>query len=50
MHSAKDKTLKAHLSAIVKVGEFIITNGLFVKTQDTAAVYGESIRKTIPSA
>ena len=47
---AQDKTSTAHLRALVQVGEFIFTNGLFVKTQDTAAVYRESTRKTVPSA
>lgn len=31
----KDKHTKAHLSSIVKVGEFILANSVFVKTQDT---------------
>ena len=50
MALAKDNHTKAHLSSLLKVGEFILSKGLFVKTQDTACVYGDSTRKSIPSA
>ena len=41
----KVNNFKPHLCSLVKVGEFIVTNGLFVKTQDTAEVYRESTKK-----
>ena len=50
IETAKDNSFRAHLCSLVKVGEFIVTNGLFVKTQDTAEVYGERTRKAVPSA
>ena len=50
MALTKDNHTKAHLSSLVKVGEFILSKGLFVKTHDTACIYGDSTRKSIPSA
>ena len=47
---AKDTSNKAQLLSLVKVGQFVLTSGLLVKTQDVAMVYGDSTRKNRPSA
>ena len=39
---AKDTSVKAHLCSMLKVGQFLLTNGLYVKTQDVANLFGEA--------
>ncbi len=47
---ARDTSVKTHLSSMLKLGQFLLTSGLYVKTQDVASLFGENTWTKRPSA